>query len=128
MNASPTDFIDILTRIEQLKASKLISSDEKLLIMRDLQSLIPAHANYARNCANTKSVVLRVLDEAINDGQKKIPTKTSKTAPKSPKEKLLLNSDGDTGGQGVAKTVVKQTKEKRGASKGRSGRSSKRDN
>ena len=128
MQASPTDFIDILTRIEHLKASKLVTPDEKLLIMRDLQSLIPAHANYARNCANTKSVVLRVLEEAINDGSQKSPAKALQKRQKSPEEKLLLDSDGDTGGQGVKKRVVKQTQEKRGASKGRSGRSPEGDN
>jgi len=124
MQASLTEFIDILSRIEQLKTNKLITDAERLDILRDIQTLIPAHENYARNYAATKKVVLRVLEEAINGGKKEVPAKAKKAAPKSSEEKLLRGASEDTGRSGVAKEVVNKATKKRGATKGRTGRAS----
>lgn len=124
MQASLTEFIDILSRIEQLKASKLISDDEKLDIYRDIQTLIPAHENYARNCANTKRIVLRVLEEAINGAKKEVPAKKGKASGESSKEELLRGASEDTGGAGAKKAVVKKAPQKRGTTKGRTRRAS----
>lgn len=124
MQASLTEFIDILSRIEQLKTNKLITNEERLAILRDIQTLIPAHENYARNYAATKKVVLRVLEEAINGGKKESPAKGKKAPSKSTEEKLLLGADENTGGAGVTEAVVNKAPKKRGATKGRTRRAS----
>jgi hypothetical protein len=124
MQASPVEFIDILARIESLKTNKLVTDEEKLDILRDIQTLIPAHENYARNCANTKRVLLRVLTEAINGKQKESSPKTQKRATKSSKEELLRDTDVNTGRTGAAKTMVKQAPKKRRATNGGSRRAS----
>ena len=124
MQASPEDFIDILSRIEQVKAMKVITDADKLDILIDLKTQIPAHENYARNCANTKRVVLRVLEEAINGATKKSPSKAKEATTESPKEKLLRGADEDTGGSSVAKAVVNKAAKKSGAAKGRTRRAS----
>jgi hypothetical protein len=124
MQASPEDFIDILSRIEQVKAMKVITDADKLDILIDLKTQIPAHENYARNCANTKRVVLRVLEEAIHGATKESPAKTKKATTESSKEKLLRGANEDTGGSGVKKAVVNKATQKRGSSKGRTRRAS----
>ncbi len=115
MTTRASELIDILSQVDFIKQTKLLSPSQKERVYTTLLSSLPAEL-LCGPVINTRNVVKDVLIKEIEDNVKKESTtqkgtsKAKETSAKGTKEKLLRNDAGHTGGKSVKKRVVNKTK------------------
>lgn len=91
MQTSASDLVEVLASVERLSVSKL-TDDEKVMVLEDIKRCFPP-SQFTVNCMQTREIVLKTIEEAINglqakeaESQKPKQGRPRKTPPKSAKK------------------------------------------
>jgi len=112
MNKTVFDMVDILTRIEAVLASSLLSQPQKTVVLGEISRSLPAH-QLCRTCEGTYKITQDILGGLNGSTKEATPESTEKgaTVPKTVsgaggQKELLRHTDGDRRGKRTAKAVV----------------------
>jgi len=87
MNVTAMQFVEVLTSIEKVDASPLLSPDQKNQIFKDMHFALPADF-YCTTCVSTREIVEGILVDRLVEAKKQqeIQFGIKKTARKSSKK------------------------------------------
>ena len=112
MNKTVFDMVDILTRIEAVLASTLLSEAQKTVVLGEISRSLPAH-QLCGTCVATYNLTQDILG-GLNGSTKEATPKGPQKGAKVPKEgrstgekkELLRHADGNRRGKSTSSRVV----------------------
>lgn len=117
------DLVPYLIAIQEVKTSKLLSSSQRIDVLKEMHYELPPEL-YCNSSVVTRKLVQSILEDHIDDGKKE-EAESPTQRPKVPKEvgskkekQLLLDPDVNTRGKGAKKRVVNKTAQKRRQAEG----------
>ena len=121
MTFTAFDLVRLMAEVERVSASK-VKAEQKAAVLKELLNAVPAPVFCAAALA-TRDYLIETIEGAINEcstkatGQSPAPKRERTGTTQSTEEKLLRDTDGNTGGSSVTPRVVNKTTKKRGAAK-----------
>lgn len=123
-NTKVMDLVPYLIAIQEVKTSKLLSSSQRIDVLKEMHYELPPEL-YCNSSVVTRKLVQSILEDHIDGKGKKEEAESPTQRPKVPKEvgskkekQLLLDPDVNTRGKGAKKRVVNKTAQKRRQAEG----------